>query len=77
MLGNGLVSTVLWLTYLLLTVCSRKQKIEDRQRPTGFARLYQMLRTLQAEIEDAMPDFEEQMVILTYVSLCIATECSF
>lgn len=39
----------------------RKQKMQDRQRVTGFARLYQALRTLQAEIEDLAADFEEQL----------------
>ena len=48
----------------MLTV-SRIQKIADRQRVNGFARLYQMLRNLQHEIEDTMPDFEEQMDLLT------------
>ncbi|OXB35048.1 hypothetical protein J007_05288 [Cryptococcus neoformans] len=42
-------------------VVSRKQKMQDRQRVTGFARLYQALRTLQAEIEDLAADFEEQL----------------
>lgn len=39
----------------------RKQKMADRQRPTGFARLYQLLRGLQAEIEETMPEFEDEM----------------
>jgi len=43
----------------------RKQKIQDRQRVTGFARLYQMLRGLQAEIEEVLPEFEEQLDYLT------------
>ena len=45
----------------------RKQRIADRIRITGFAKLYQMLRTLQAEIEDTLPDFEDQMELLMRV----------
>jgi hypothetical protein len=36
---------------------------------TTFAKLYQMLRKLQSEIEDVMPEFEEQMEELTWVSV--------
>jgi hypothetical protein len=43
----------------------RKQKMQDRQRVGLFARLYQALRSLQGEIEDTLPDFEEQMYELT------------
>ncbi|GFZ47917.1 hypothetical protein JCM24511_05664 [Saitozyma sp. JCM 24511] len=46
-------------------IVSRKQKMADRQRVTTFAKLYQMLRKLQSEIEDVMPEFEEQMEELT------------
>lgn len=35
--------------------------MQDRQRVTGFARLYQALRTLQIEIENLTADFEEQL----------------
>jgi rabenosyn-5 len=45
----------------------RKQKIADRQRVTGFARLYGTIRTIQGEIESQMSDFEEQMEDLLYV----------
>lgn len=56
----------MWIGHLLTLVFdSRKQKMADRTRVTGFARLYQALKTLQAEIDDMMPDFEEQMEILT------------
>jgi rabenosyn-5 len=47
----------------------RKQKIADRQRVTGFARLYGTIRTIQGEIESQMSDFEEQMEDLLYVSV--------
>lgn len=40
----------------------------DRERPTSFGRLYQIIRTLQRTIEDVMPEFEEQMESLMYVS---------
>ncbi|WVQ98252.1 hypothetical protein IAU59_005375 [Kwoniella sp. CBS 9459] len=46
-------------------VVSRKQKMADRQRVTGFARLYQALRSLQSEIEDLMPEYEDQLAELT------------
>ncbi|KAK8847582.1 hypothetical protein IAR55_005441 [Kwoniella newhampshirensis] len=46
-------------------VVSRKQKIQDQQRVTGFARLYQAMRTLQSEIEDLIPDYEDQLMELT------------
>ncbi|WVF69598.1 hypothetical protein IAT40_004376 [Kwoniella sp. CBS 6097] len=46
-------------------VVSRKQKMADRQRVNGFARLYQALRTLQSEIEDLMPEYEDQLAELT------------
>ena len=49
----------------------RKQKIADRQRVTGFARLYGTIRTIQREIESQMSDFEEQMEELLYVLLTI------
>lgn len=48
--------------------CSRKQKMQDRQRVSGFARLYAALRGLQVDIEEAMGEFEAQMDILTSVS---------
>lgn len=41
--------------------------MQDRQQVTGFARLYAALRSLQAEIEEVMVDFEGQMDILAYV----------
>lgn len=44
-----------WLT------SRRKHKILDRQRTTGFARLYQALRAIQHEIEELTPEFEDQM----------------
>ena len=40
---------------------SRKQKMADRQRVNGFARLYTAIRSIQHEVEDLMPEFEEQM----------------
>ncbi|WVR04794.1 hypothetical protein IAU60_001806 [Kwoniella sp. DSM 27419] len=46
-------------------VVSRKQKMQDRQRVNGFARLYQALRSLQAEIEELMPEYEDQLAELT------------
>ncbi|WWD21672.1 hypothetical protein CI109_106158 [Kwoniella shandongensis] len=46
-------------------VVSRKQKMQDRQRVTGFARLYQAMRDLQSEIEDLIPDYEDQLMELT------------
>ena len=64
MLGDGIVSFVSPLRGIELIVRRRKQRIADRQRMTGFARLYQALRSLQSEVEDTMPDFEEQMDIL-------------
>jgi hypothetical protein len=54
-----------WLDRIPLTRLRRKQKMADRQRVTTFAKLYQMLRKLQSEIEDVMPEFEEQMEMLT------------
>jgi rabenosyn-5 len=45
----------------------RKQKIADRQRVSGFARLYGALRTIQHEIEAIMGEFEDQMEDLVYV----------
>jgi hypothetical protein len=39
----------------------RKQKIADRSRVSGFARLYGALRTIQHEIEAQMSECEEQM----------------
>jgi rabenosyn-5 len=39
--------------------------MQDRQRVSGFARLYAALRKSQVEIEEAMGDFEAQMDILT------------
>ncbi|KAK4688849.1 rabenosyn-5, partial [Tremellales sp. Uapishka_1] len=44
---------------------SRKQKISDRHRVTPFARLYTALRSLQSEIEEVLPDFEEQMLVIS------------
>ena len=35
----------------------------------GFARLYQAIRSIQHEIEDLMPEFEEQMESLLYVKI--------
>ncbi|WWC68141.1 uncharacterized protein I206_102064 [Kwoniella pini CBS 10737] len=46
-------------------VVSRKQKMQDRQRVTGFARLYSALRGLQGDIEELMPEFENQLADLT------------
>ncbi|WRT64590.1 uncharacterized protein IL334_001522 [Kwoniella shivajii] len=46
-------------------VVSRKQKMQDRQRVTGFAKLYSALRTLQSDIEELMPEFEDQLAELT------------
>jgi hypothetical protein len=46
----------------------RKQKIADRSRVNGFARLYGTIRTIQHEIESQMSDFEELMEELVYVS---------
>ncbi|OCF45785.1 hypothetical protein I317_00273 [Kwoniella heveanensis CBS 569] len=46
-------------------VVSRKQKMADRQRINGFARLYQALRMLQSEIEELMPEYEDQLAELT------------
>ncbi|WWC86709.1 uncharacterized protein L201_001586 [Kwoniella dendrophila CBS 6074] len=46
-------------------VVSRKQKMQDRQRVTGFAKLYSALRSLQGEIEELMPEFEDQLAELT------------
>ncbi|WVQ79874.1 hypothetical protein IAT38_001974 [Cryptococcus sp. DSM 104549] len=46
-------------------VVSRKQKMQDRQRVTGFSRLYQALRSLQSEIEDLIPEYEDHLVELT------------
>ena len=66
MLGRCLVSFLGTCNTTKRLHFRRKQKIADRQRVNGFARLYQALRTLQAEIEEMMPDFEEQMDILTY-----------
>lgn len=43
----------------------RKQKMQDRQRVSGFAKLYAALTSLQAEIEEVMLDFEGHMDILT------------
>jgi hypothetical protein len=45
----------------------RKQKMQDRQRVSGFARLYAALRTMQAEIEEVMLEFEGHMDLLTWV----------
>ena len=56
--GLGADREGFWLT------SRRKQKMADRKRVTGFQRLYQALRSLQGEIEELMPDFEEQMDIL-------------
>nr|XP_018265268.1 uncharacterized protein I303_01628 [Kwoniella dejecticola CBS 10117]OBR87426.1 hypothetical protein I303_01628 [Kwoniella dejecticola CBS 10117] len=46
-------------------VVSRKQKMQDRQRVTGFTRLYTALRGLQGDIEELMPEFEDQLADLT------------
>ncbi|WVW78231.1 hypothetical protein I302_100184 [Kwoniella bestiolae CBS 10118] len=46
-------------------VVSRKQKMQDRQRVTGFARLYSALRGLQGNIEELMPEFEDLLADLT------------
>ncbi|WWD00801.1 hypothetical protein V866_007737 [Kwoniella sp. B9012] len=47
------------------SVVSRKQKMQDRQRVTGFARLYSALRSLQSNIEELMPEFEDLLADLT------------
>ncbi|ORX34061.1 FYVE zinc finger-domain-containing protein [Kockovaella imperatae] len=44
---------------------SRKQRIADRERVSGFSRVYKALRSLQSDIEDLIPDFEEHMGILS------------
>ncbi|RXK40873.1 hypothetical protein M231_01721 [Tremella mesenterica] len=44
---------------------SRKQKMTDRQKVSGFARLYGILRSLQAEIESLMPDYEDSLAELS------------
>ncbi|GMK54686.1 hypothetical protein CspeluHIS016_0112720 [Cutaneotrichosporon spelunceum] len=49
-------------------IVSRKQKIADRTRITPFARLYAALRTLQAEITDLLPSFEEDLAALQCAS---------
>ena len=41
--------------------------MQDRKRVTAYERLYQALRGLQAEIEEVLPDFEEQLDCLTSV----------
>lgn len=51
----------------MLILRRRKQKMADRQRVTSFAKLYALLHQLQAEIEDAMPEFEDAMEILACV----------
>jgi hypothetical protein len=51
--------------------CRRKQKMADRERPTGFGRLYQTIRLLQRTVEDVMPEFEEQMELLVFVSILL------
>ncbi|WVN89306.1 uncharacterized protein L203_104528 [Cryptococcus depauperatus CBS 7841] len=46
-------------------IISRKQKIGDRQRITGFSRLYHGLRSLQFEIESLLSEYEEHLAGFT------------
>jgi hypothetical protein len=43
-------------------VVSRKQTMTDRTRVTPFQRLYVALRSLQADIENQLPDFDAELL---------------
>ena len=47
----------------------------DRQRVTGFAKLYAAFRAVQGEIDDLVPEFERQIAQLEYarsLPLCLS-----
>ena len=68
MLGDRLVRLIR-LSLRSGLIPRRKQKMADRSRVGGYARLYHMLRNLQAEIENLMPDYEDALSELSYVCL--------
>ena len=47
----------------------RKQYIQEAQKVPLFTRFYEAFISLEKEIEDALPHFEELMVSLRYASL--------
>ncbi|WVQ75855.1 hypothetical protein IAR50_005488 [Cryptococcus sp. DSM 104548] len=57
------------------SVVSRKQKMQDRQRVSGFTRLYQALRTLQAEIEELSTELDD--LLSSFASSAFESSCSF
>lgn len=43
---------------------SRKQKIGDMSRVSGFSRLYDVLKEVEREIQDVLPDFQDAMLAM-------------
>ncbi|KAJ9103905.1 hypothetical protein QFC21_002368 [Naganishia friedmannii] len=43
---------------------SRKQQMQERQRITGFTKLYEALKAVETEIEDYLPEFREMIIQL-------------